>query len=409
MKKIFLILAIIGFGVSNAYAQKAPKEIPDVHKTCEEQTYRRTEIILPQVGDYNCYKADLHVHTIYSDGEVTPRQRVREAWYDGLDILAITDHLEARNYEKYMLKAHAPHNPDGKAHKYYHAGSVRLMKDGTDPGIRCDLNATFNEAQEYVKKEGYPITLIKGTEISRKPQTQGHFGALFLKDIQGIYNIDTKQTFRNVHAQGGLVIHNHPAYRRETTDKSEWQEEVYKEGLIDGVEIVNGTNFYPKMIRRCVEEKLAMISATDAHRPTSGQFKDLGFFRTMTIILAKDRSEASIKDALLKRRTIGYSGGELMGEEKWLNELAKASVECKDMGLAKKKGLEYQRYLLINKSSLTYKLRWGKAAYCILEPFKSAVVELRVKNGEARAPKFTVDNMWAIDYKHPEVTLKVSK
>ena len=129
----------------------------------------------------------------------------------------------------------------------------------------------------------------------------------------------------------------------------------------------------------------------------------------MTIILAKDRSEASIKDALLKRRTIAYSGGELMGEEKWLNELTKASVECKDMGLAKKKGLEYQRYLLINKSSLTYKLCWGKAAYCILEPFKSAVVELRVKNGEARAPKFTVDNMWAIDYKHPEVTLKVSK
>jgi hypothetical protein len=271
------------------------------------------------------------------------------------------------------------------------------------------LNATFAEAEEYVKKEGYPITLIKGCEISRKPQTQGHFGALFIKDIQGIYDIDAKKTFRNVHKQGGIVIHNHPAYRRETTDKSEWQEEVYKEKLIDGVEIVNGTNFYPKMIRRCVEENLIMISATDAHRPTSGQYKDLGFFRTMTIILAKNQSEKAIKDALLKRRTIAYSGGELMGEEEWLSELVKASVICKDMGVSKKKGIEYQKYALINNSSITYKLRWGKAAHCILEPFKSAVVELRVRNGNARAPKFTVDNMWAIDYKHPEVTLEVSK
>ena len=406
MKKIFLILAFIGFGISNSYAQKT---IPDVHKTCKEQNYRRTEIILPQIGGYNCYKADLHTHTIYSDGEMTPREKVREAWYDGLDILAITDHLESRRYSQYMLNVLAPFNPDGKPYQYHHAGSARLRKDGTDAGITTDFSAVFNEAKECIEKEGYPITLIKGTEISRKPQTEGHFNALFVKDINSLYNIDTKKTFRNVHKQGGIIIHNHPAYRRDTTDKSEWQAEVYKEGLIDGVEIVNGVNFYPKMIRRCVEENLAMVAGTDSHRPTSGQYKDFGFFRTMTIILAKDRSEKAIKDAILKRRTIAYSGGELMGEEMWLSELVKESVSCQDLGVSKKKGLEYQKFVLVNKSSLTYKLRWGKAAYCELGPFKSAVVELRAKDGAARAPKFTVDNMWMIDYKHPSVTLEISK
>ena len=406
MKKIFLILAFIGFGISNSYAQKT---IPDVHKTCKEQNYRRTEIILPQIGGYNCYKADLHTHTIYSDGEMTPREKVREAWYDGLDILAITDHLESRRYSQYMLNALAPFNPDGKPYQYHHAGSARLRKDGTDAGITTDFSAVFNEAKECIEKEGYPITLIKGTEISRKPQTEGHFNALFVKDINSLYNIDTKKTFRNVHKQGGIIIHNHPAYRRDTTDKSEWQAEVYNEGLIDGVEIVNGVNFYPKMIRRCVEENLAMVAGTDSHRPTSGQYKDFGFFRTMTIILAKDRSEKAIKDAILKRRTIAYSGGELMGEEMWLSELVKESVSCQDLGVSKKKGLEYQKFVLVNKSSLTYKLRWGKAAYCELGPFKSAVVELRAKDGAARAPKFTVDNMWMIDYKHPSVTLEISK
>lgn len=405
MKRLFLIFAIVCSCTFCVYAQK---KIPDVHNTCNEHQKRRTEIILPQVNGYNCYKADLHVHTIYSDGELTPRQRVREAWYDGLDILAITDHLEARNYEKYMLKALAPHNPDGKPHKYYHAGSVRLMKDGTDPGIRSNHNATFAEAAEYVKKEGYPILLIKGSEISRKPQTQGHFNALFLKDVNAIYNIDAKETLRNVHKQGGLVIHNHPGYRRNTTDKSEWQAEVYAEKLFDGVEIVNGTKFYPKMIRRCVEENLIMIGATDTHRPTSGQYKDMGFFRTMTLILAKECTEEAIKDALLKRRTIVYSGGELMGEEKWLSEFLNASLDVQNAGVETKKGAKYQRYCITNTTSLTYKLRY-KSTVHTLDPFSTIVVEMRVRSGESVAPMFVVENMWHIDYQHPEVTLKFDK
>ncbi|MBR6655529.1 MAG: hypothetical protein IKL20_02860 [Alistipes sp.] len=407
MKKVIIVLAIFSLGIFNAYAQKEMK-IPDVHSTLPEQQKRRTEIILPQVKGYNCYKADLHVHTIYSDGDITPRQRVREAWYDGLDILAITDHLEARNYEKYMLRALAPHNPDGKPHKYYHAGSVRLMKDGTDPGIRSNHNATFDEAVQFRDKENYPLLLIKGSEISRKPQTQGHFNALFLKDVNAIYNIDTKETFRNVHKQGGLVIHNHPGYRRNTTDKSEWQAEVYAEKLFDGVEIVNGTKFYPKMIRRCVEENLIMIGATDTHRPTSGMWKDLGCFRTMTIILAKELTEEAIKEAMLDRRTLVYSGGDLMGEEKWLVELLNASLDVQDAGVGKKKGATYQRYCITNTTSLTYKLRYNSTVHT-LDPFKTIVVEIRVRNGEAPSPTFVVDNMWHIDYQHPKVTLKLDK
>lgn len=405
MKRLLLIITLIGLCIVNTNAQK---RVPDVHKTCNEQIYRRTEIILPQVKGYNCYKADLHIHTIYSDGEITPRQRVREAWYDGLDIIAITDHLEARNYEKYILRAHAPHNPDGKAHKYYHAGSVRLMEDGTDPGIRCDLNATFAEAQEYVKKEGYPILLIKGCEISRSPFEQGHFNALFLTDIQGIYNIDTKETFRNVHKQGGIVIHNHPGYRRKTTEKSDWQAEVYKEGLFDGVEVVNGTTFYPKMIRRCIDEKLIMIGGTDSHRPTSGQYKDLGFFRTMTLILAKENTEKAIKDALLKRRTLVYSGGDLMGEEEWLSEFLNAAIDCRMIDENKEKGT--RTYIFTNTSSLTYRFRRGKTILH-LRPFESLrfVFGKDKKTDKFNTPKLLVENMWIADYKHPIIEFTTDK
>ena len=36
----------------------------------------RREIFLPKVNGYNVYKADLHIHSIYSDGHVTPDGRV---------------------------------------------------------------------------------------------------------------------------------------------------------------------------------------------------------------------------------------------------------------------------------------------------------------------------------------------
>ena len=64
MKKTFLVLLFAAMGTLGAYAQSTEKTIPDVHQTNNEQKYRRTEIILPEVQGFNCYKADLHVHTI---------------------------------------------------------------------------------------------------------------------------------------------------------------------------------------------------------------------------------------------------------------------------------------------------------------------------------------------------------
>ena len=111
MRKLLLLLvaAIIGFA-PEVLAQKKVAETRSMYNT----VYRRTEIILPQVKGMNCYKADFHTHTIYSDGGLTPRQRVREAWYDGMDVLAITDHLEGNSFAKTMLRVLAPYNKDGK-------------------------------------------------------------------------------------------------------------------------------------------------------------------------------------------------------------------------------------------------------------------------------------------------------
>ena len=131
MKKLFLIFAFAGLCISSAEAQK---EMPAQVNICNESPVRRTEIILPQVKGFNCYKADLHVHTSYSDGAVTPAGRVNEAWYDGLDILAITDHLESHGGVKKFFKVAAPYNKNGKPTRYTPPGSTKMPKNGIDPG-----------------------------------------------------------------------------------------------------------------------------------------------------------------------------------------------------------------------------------------------------------------------------------
>ena len=393
MRKLLLLLVatLIGFA-PEVVAQKKVSEKRSLYNTF----YRRTEIILPQVKGLNCYKADFHIHTIYSDGSLTPRQRVREAWYDGMDVIAITDHLEGSGYAKTMLRVLAPYNKDRKASQWRNAAQAGY--------VLTDFNAVHKEAAD--EAANFPITLIKGAEIGLEATQKGHFNALFIKDINAIYDKDEIKRFENVHKQGGIVIHNHPTYRRKTSDKSEWQEKVYKEGHIDGVEVVNGTVFYPRMVRRCAEEKLIMLSSTDAHRSLDN-YRAHGFFRSHTIIFAKDRSEKSIKKALLKRQTLAYCAGHIIGSEQWLKEFFNASIECQVVRVNDKKG--NRTFQLTNHSSIPYTLYRGKSTYT-LKPFESITVSFgKDKEGNFRTPRLRVANMWHMDNKNLVLNIDIDK
>jgi histidinol phosphatase-like PHP family hydrolase len=398
MKKFLGLLLIFAFALSTAQAQK---KIPHTHRTCNEIYNRRTEIILPQVKGFNIYKADLHIHTSYSDGRVTPAERVNEAWRDGLDIIAITDHYEGYRNVKKMLKVTAGFNENGQPAKYQSAFDSNCLK--------MDFNAIHNEAIEQRDKSNYDMLIIKGCEMARNSKTHGHFNCLFLSDINVLYDKELEIAFDKVHAQGGLVIHNHPSYVRGTTDKSEFHEKVYSAGKIDGVEVANGFSYYPPIVRRCVEEKLFMLGCSDEHGTTQSKYGSTGNLRTMTLIFAKDKSEKSIKDALLKRRTIAYSGGQLIGEEQWLAEYANAAIDCRLSSETAGKKDNSHMYTLTNMSSIPLCLRRGKTIY-VLEPFKTLTTSYSPnKKGEYGTPKFTIENMWHLDYKHPVVTLTIDK
>ena len=163
------------------------------------------------------------------------------------------------------------------------------------------------------------------------------------------------------------------------------------------------------MVDRCVEEKLAIFANTDVHRPSSQVWaRDCGIFRTMTFILAKECTEKAIKDAIAKRRTIGYAANNLIGEEKWLKEFMDAAIDCKLVSVNDQKG--YRVFQLTNTCSIPFRLRRLKSVYT-LKPFQSLRVKIgRNKNTEVYYdPQFIVENMWTVGDKNPNFMLKIDK
>ena len=126
---------------------------------------------------------------------------------------------------------------------------------------------------------------------------------------------------RNARAQGALVMHNHPGWRRTSLEMTEVEKKAHAEKLIDGIEIMNGQEFYPKAITRAAEKGLFMAACTDIHATSSSDYRERGgYFRNMTFILAKDKSLESLKEALQADRTIVYSYGTLAGSEELMKK-----------------------------------------------------------------------------------------
>lgn len=337
----------------------------------------RTEIIIPQVDGYNVIKADLHTHTIYSDGSVTPQYRVAEAWKDGLDVIAITDHIEYRPIEKHMKK-------------FLNTNVTENPSDNDE--IRSDLDYPCTIAESNAKK--YGITLIHGAEITRNPGSTGHFNLLFTTNNKLIPDPDPLQAIRNAKAQGAIVQCNHPGWRREDNEFTKVAKAALKEGLIDGVEVFNTAQFYPNVIQRAEKLGLYISSCSDIHGTSDSDFGQYNVYRNMTLILAKDNSPESLRDALVNKRTLAYSYGQIAGSEALLKDLFNACVKV-ECTYTDKKGYNYIK--ISNHSSLPFTLDI-KGRYAGVVVPKMSTISFRTTQDKLQ---ITVTNMWCGEDKHP--------
>lgn len=385
MKRLLSFLCMV-MVFTGAYAQHYYQDAknPQMLRHATRHEPVRVDIVLPLVNGYNIYTADLHTHTVYSDGRVTPSHRVQEAWLDGIDIIALTDHIEYRPVEKAFYNYLKEYTDED------------YPKKREDALAKVDLNVSVKEA--ISEGEKYGMVVIPGIEITRDGTKVGHFNALFTVDNNRIYDEDPLKAIRNAKLQGALVMHNHPGWRKTSIDFTETEKQAYQEGLIDGVEVMNGSEFYPGIIDRSQEWRLFIAANTDIHGSTS-DYRLHGHWRPMTLVFSKDKTLESVREALDSCRTIALGFDTLCGDSDLLKDFFAASVEVDQVEVG-----DNRFVILKNKTSIPFYVQNGNSNPYYLEPLSSV---RKTVSKTAKKIKLTVLNMWDGADTHPVVEIKL--
>ncbi|WP_297127190.1 Sb-PDE family phosphodiesterase [uncultured Porphyromonas sp.] len=346
------------------------------------QEQRRPEmrelIMIPAVGEYTVLKCDFHMHTIFSDGLVWPTIRTQEAWEEGLDALAITDHIE-----------YHPHHDDVST------GHNRAHEIAQEDALRRDL------------------ILIRGSEITRDTPP-GHFNAIFTTD-NSLFSEDKSseqdiESIRAAKAQRAFIFWNHPGWKPNIEGSYTWLpfiDQIYREGALRGIEVINGFGFHKRALDWCVDHNLTVMGTSDIHNLVRHDYdRTRGFIhRTMTLVLAKDRSADGIREGLEAGRTIAWAGKLLAGREENIRAIFDACVSISgSYHCASGKKATTNYYTISNNSDLYFELNLLSdegTKRVVLYPRSSQI--LTVRAGQSSV-SYEVSNTYIRSDKHLTVT-----
>ncbi|MBN1542013.1 histidinol-phosphatase [candidate division KSB1 bacterium] len=342
---------------------------------------------VPAIPGYQTLLCDFHLHTVFSDGQVWPTVRVDEAWRQGLDAIAITDHIEYRPNKKEFASS--------------------------------DLNRSFEIAAQ--KAVDMPVLVIHGTEITRD-MPPGHLNAIFLSDVNPIETETWKEAIDAAAEQDAFIFWNHPGWKRQQPDGiPHWydeHEQIYSEGKLHGIEIVNYKSYYPKAHQMAIDKKLTLLGNTDAHDTIGMTYEaDLGESRPYTLVFAKEKSAAAIREALFARRTAVYWQETLYGDSLYVAPLFYESIQVPDTPLVLH-GKARAWVAITNRSDLVYRLELEApvGGYEIAEEVvlaSGATVPLQIRSlnstetNETLAIRFRVTNILPRPDQPLRVTLQV--
>jgi len=321
----------------------------------------RSEIHLPDLSGYVTLKCDFHMHTVFSDGAVWPTVRVEEAWREGLDAIAITDHIE------YLPRA---------------ADVV--------------TSSNRNRSAEIARGTGaeLDIIVIRGSEITRN-MPPGHLNAIFLSDANQLAVPEWRDAAKASHQQGAFIFWNHPGWERQLAEDKvvRWypeHTELLEGKQLHGIEVFNGRSYYPEAHRWALEKKLTMLSNSDIHAPLNLDYHvHAGDRRPMTLVFAEKRTADAIKEALFARRTAVYAENRLIGEEQFLKPLFEKSIQIKKPQITIK-GKQRVVVQIANHSDIDYHLQAGPEIpevatpkILVLPARKTVLLEVRGKGSDA--------------------------
>jgi len=334
----------------------------------------RYEIHFPDLPGYVTLKCDLHMHTVFSDGMVWPTIRVKEAWRQGLDAIALTDHIEYRPHKDDVTGGH--NRPYELA-----AGAARTSN----------------------------LLFVKGTEITRDTPP-GHFNAIFLSDVNPLDTEDFVEAVKRANQQEAFVFWNHQGWKG--AERGRWLEvhtTLYENGWLHGMEVCNGDSYYPDAHRWCLQKHLTMLGNTDIHDPDLRTKSTSTDHRTITLVFAKERTAASLKEALVQGRTAVWFEDQLIGRKELLEALFPRCVQVAKPHLRSKDSVWLE---IRNVSDLDLRLqRSGRLGPTELKLPARTTSLLRLKTETPREPlelSYTAANFVIAPNQGLPVTLRIA-
>lgn len=308
MKKLIIIVLLIGTISFTGYGQ-------------------RKIIHLPDLPGYVTLKCDFHLHTVFSDGNVWPTNRLAEAYINGLDAISITDHIEYTPKKDY---------------------------------IPVDLNAAWKICQGPAKEGN--LILVHGTEITRS-MPPGHLNALFISDASALVKDSVYDAVAEAVKQGAFIQWNHPGWKSQQPDgiprMYAIHDRLIKEDMLHGIEFFNDSEYYPLVMTFCLKYNLAVMCNSDNHGVISEDYKEPEYSnRPMTLVFAKERSYDSLKEAMFAGRTIAYFGNILAGKEEYTRPFFYGCISVGKPYYQNEKNIYFE---ITNKSDINFTLANGPA------------------------------------------------
>ena len=302
-------------------------------------------INFPDTERYQTLVVDLHTHSTFSDGHVWPTIRVSEALRDGLNAIAITEHLEWQ-----------PH-----------------LADIPHP----DRNRAYEIASEAAPD--HSLIVIAGIEITRESPA-GHMNAIFITDANELFRensppsdpANTRAYYNDTalwpvqdavdaaNEQGAFVFWNHPYWTRQTPNGiariPEFHINNAKQGLLHGIEVANGSDYSEEAFEIALKHGLALIGVSDVHNLIEWDYEPHnGGHRPVTLVLAESHSLEGIKDGLFAGRTIVWFKNLLLGREDSLRALVDAAISV--TGASYQPESDVLKVEILNSSDATFILQ----------------------------------------------------
>lgn len=278
---IFLLLASLGFCTLNAQQH--------THAGMDKLQY-------PNIKGYITLKSDLHMHTVFSDGYVWPNVRVMEALREGLDAISLTEHIEYQPH-----KSDIPHPDRNRAHQL-----------------------AVEEAKEH------DLLIVPGSEITRSAPV-GHNNAIFIEDANKLIADDPLLPFAEAKKQNAFVFWNHPAWHNQSPTGnpilSDFQEARIKNNELHGIEVINYFDYAEESLALALKHNLTIMGTSDIHGLIDWDYTEKGNHRPITLIFAKEKSIASLREALFEHRTVAVYNDLFVGRPEFLVPLLEASIE----------------------------------------------------------------------------------